>query len=121
MTPQEAIKRIEEFGLHHAIRDLPHSTYTVEAFEMAINALEQQDKTRWIPVTERLPDLDEDGYSEKLLLSFDNFSLPAIGEYRQDPDDSGAWYEGDCDETLLSYGLIVNAWMPLPEQYKEEL
>ena len=36
MTPQEAIKRIEEFGLHHSIRDLPHSAYTVEAFEMAI-------------------------------------------------------------------------------------
>lgn len=88
---------------------------------MAIEALKQQKKKRWIPVTERLPDLDEEGYSEKLLISFDNFSLPAIGEYRQDPDGSGAWYEGDCDETLLSYGLIVNAWMPLPEQYKEEL
>ena len=43
MTPQEAIKRIEEFGLHHAIGDLPYSAHTVEAFEMAISALEKQD------------------------------------------------------------------------------
>ena len=44
MTNQEAIKRIKEFGLHHAINDLPHSTLTVEAFEMAIRALENQDR-----------------------------------------------------------------------------
>lgn len=42
MSTQDAIKRIKEFGLHHAISDLPHSTFTVEAFEMAIEALEKQ-------------------------------------------------------------------------------
>lgn len=42
MSTQDAIKRIKEFGLHHAIGDLPHSTFTVEAFEMAIKALEKQ-------------------------------------------------------------------------------
>lgn len=42
LTTQDAIKRIKDFGLHHAIGDLPHSTYTVEAFEMAIEALEKQ-------------------------------------------------------------------------------
>ena len=40
ITIEEAIKRIKEFGLHHAIQDLPHSTYTVESFNMAIRALE---------------------------------------------------------------------------------
>ena len=43
MTNKEAIKRIKDFALYHAIRDLPNSAYTVEAFEMAIRALENQD------------------------------------------------------------------------------
>ena len=40
MTVGEAIKRINEFALHHAIQELPNSERTVEAFEMAIDALE---------------------------------------------------------------------------------
>lgn len=44
MTNKEAIKRIKDFALYHAIRDLPNSAYTVEAFEMAIRALENQDR-----------------------------------------------------------------------------
>lgn len=42
MKAQEAIKRIKEFGLYHAIVDLPHSALTVEAFEMACKALERE-------------------------------------------------------------------------------
>lgn len=41
MKNEEAIRRIKEFGLYHAIGDLPHSTKTVEAFNMAIEALKQ--------------------------------------------------------------------------------
>ena len=74
-------------------------------------------KQRWIPVTQ-LPELDEDGESEKLLLSFSNFSLPTIGEYRV-TDGEGHWYDGDDDKPLEDYGLKVNAWMPLPKPYNE--
>lgn len=42
MTEKEAIKKVKEFGLHHAIGDLPDSALTVNAFEMAIAALEKQ-------------------------------------------------------------------------------
>lgn len=42
MNNQQAIKKIEEFGLHHAIRDLPNSALTVKAFETAASALEKQ-------------------------------------------------------------------------------
>ncbi len=76
MTPQEAIKRIEEFGLHHAIGDLPHSMRTVETFEMAINALKQQEKSRWIPVMERLPE------EHKWI------GTPLPEPYKEDNDDS---------------------------------
>ena len=44
MTEEEAIRRIEEFALYHAIRELPNSALTVRAFEMAIEALEKQSK-----------------------------------------------------------------------------
>lgn len=75
-----------------------------------------QPEQRWIPVTQ-LPELDEDGYSKKLLLSFCNFPLPTIGEYRV-LDGVGKWYDGDSDESVNAYALKVNAWMPLPEPYK---
>ena len=32
---REARRRIKEFGTYHAIKDLPHSAMTVEAFEKA--------------------------------------------------------------------------------------
>ena len=46
MNREEAIKRIRDFGLYHAIEDLPHSTKTVEAFEMAIQALEEPERKK---------------------------------------------------------------------------
>ena len=74
----------------------------------------------WIPIDEQLPEVDEDGYSNYILLSFDNFSVPCIGMYRVEEDGSAAFYEGDDEWSLVSYGLIVNAWMPLPECYRED-
>lgn len=41
MKNEEAIRRIKEFGLYHAIGDLPNSAKTVEVFNMAIEALKQ--------------------------------------------------------------------------------
>lgn len=70
---------------------------------------------RWIPVTEKLPEPET-----YILVSFDNFTLPDIATYRVDDDGSGAFYPGDEDYTYLSVGFYVNAWMPLPEPYKEE-
>ena len=39
MTNKEAIKRIEDFALYHAIRDLPNSAYTVEAFKIDVDTV----------------------------------------------------------------------------------
>lgn len=67
----------------------------------------------WIPISERLPDPDE-----YILLSFENYTMAAIGGYERNEDGGGNFYEGDEERTLLSFGLYVNAWMPLPEPYK---
>lgn len=69
----------------------------------------------WIPISERLPDPDE-----YILLSFENYTMAAIGRYEKHGDGSGNFYEGDDEKPLLSYGLYVNAWMPLPEPYRED-
>lgn len=71
----------------------------------------------WIPVTERPP--EDDNF---VLMSFENFTLPMIGRYEQQEDGSGGWYLGDCDDedTCLEHDLFVNAWMKLPERYKED-
>lgn len=70
--------------------------------------------SEWIPVSERLPDPDE-----YVLVSLENFSLPDIGRYEVDEDGSGAFYPGDDQKSYSGYGLFVNAWMPLPEPYRE--
>ena len=74
-------------------------------------------KSGWIPVTERLP---ENG--DYVLMSFENFSLPLVGRYVDDGKLGGAWYLGDCfdEDTCLANDLFVNAWMPLPEPYRED-
>ena len=71
----------------------------------------------WIPVTERLPENDD-----YVLMSFENFSLPLVGRYVDDGKLGGVWYLGDCfdEDTCLANDLFVNAWMPLPEPYRED-
>lgn len=77
--------------------------------------LAEEEKTGgWIPVTERLP--EDDKY---IMISFENFTLPDIGRYEADKDGNGAFYPGDDEKSYVEYDLFVNAWMPLPEPYRE--
>ena len=69
---------------------------------------------KWIPCSERLPEEEE-----YILLSFANYTGLDIGRYENDGEND-KFYPGDEEETYASYGLIVNAWMPLPEPYKGE-
>ena len=69
--------------------------------------------SKWIPTSERLPEEEE-----YILLSFANYTGLDIGRYENDGEND-KFYPGDEKETYASYGLIVNAWMPLPEPYRE--
>lgn len=67
----------------------------------------------WISVEECLPD-----NSEYILLSFANFSIPLIGRYEEDSN-GGAFYVGDEEDSCVSQDMFVDAWQPLPEQYRK--
>lgn len=57
---------------------------------------------------------------EYVLLSFENFSVPMVGMYRDDGN-GGAYCIGDDEESCISqHMLFVNAWMPLPDPYNPE-
>ena len=74
----------------------------------------------WVPVMDgdgSMPEVDEEGYSEYVLVSFSNASCLDIGQYRVD-EEGGAWYSGDDDDPYTRIGLFVNAWMPLPKPYR---
>lgn len=73
------------------------------------------DKNGWISINDRLPETED-----YILLSFENFSVPLVGRYEEHKD-GGAFYVGDEAETCVSQHIFVNAWMPLPEMYGEEM
>lgn len=72
------------------------------------------EQMKWIPCNERVP--EDESY---ILVSFENSTMPDIARYEEN-DEDGTFYPGDNEKSYSSYGLFVNAWMPLPEPYKGE-
>lgn len=97
MKPNEAIANIESARKWLG----SESDFSDEALDMSVSALKKQEQDRWIPVTERLPEVKQrvlaqrkDGFME-VKVCIDGGHL--------------AWF----------YSGIV-AWRPLPEPYTEE-
>ena len=116
MTKKEAIRILSEMDCND-----PEVADVKEAVSMAVRALEVQNDD-WTEIIEDDPDtfppVDEEGFSEYVLLSFENFTLPLIGMYRV--DEKGGTFCDDIDMPLNRFGLIVNAWRPMPERFKRE-
>lgn len=70
-----------------------------------------ENKDKWIPVSERLPEVDEGGLSEWVLVTLNSFGK-IITMY--DRICHGGWLS-ECFD-----GEEVLAWQPLPEPYKAE-
>lgn len=83
----------------------------LDAIELAKIAIALQSQ-KWIPCSERLP--KDESY---ILVSFENSTMPDIARYEEN-DEGGTFYPGDDEKSYSSYGLFVNAWMPLPESYR---
>lgn len=71
-----------------------------------------QEKTRWIPVTERLP---ESG--SMALVSLEGISIPDIAECGGTSQEGIKFRPVDND---FAYAKGIVAWMPLPEPYREK-
>lgn len=100
----EALKK--EYNLRH--RD--GKGLQLAYIEKSVNSV-----SGWIPVEERVPETDD-----YVLVSFENYSLPDIGRCEGNEDEGYTFYPGDENKSYSSYGLIVNAWMPLPKCYRGE-
>ena len=122
MTREDAmlhmILRREE--LKNSVGDLAED---IKAFDMAIEALE---KTRWIPVNERLPEI-----KQHVLLSC--YGRVIYGRMISEDGNSGYPVFEICDSVGEKRPIVlettvhseyttsrIKAWMPLPEPYKAE-
>ena len=100
MTREKAISWLKELTWHEG-EDVPIYDEDVEAIKMGIKALEQ--KPKWIPVTEGLP--EKDGL---YLVSVKNDNLRRYSKT--------CWYS---DKNWFARHDVV-AWQPLPQPYKAE-
>lgn len=96
--------------LKEVIQEIKNSTMPIPTQQKLIDELEG---SRWIPIDERQPETDT-----YILVSFENCNMPDIARYEEDKN-GGAFYPGDEEKSYISYGLIVNAWKPLPVTYRE--
>lgn len=87
-----------------------------EAMEKLARLEDAEEKDRlcqWIPCSERFP--EDESY---ILVSFENSTMPDIARYEEN-DGGGTFYPGDYEKSYSSYGIFVNAWMPLPKPYRQ--
>ena len=101
-----------ECGGEYIMQDDEAQVDALQLISDIFDSMEEQNKG-WIPVEEDLPEPNK-----YVLLSFSNCSTPLIGRYEED-NKGGAFYLGDEEESRVSQLLFVNAWMLLPEPYKE--
>lgn len=69
-----------------------------------------REQTRWIPVSERLPE------DEQEILFSTKTGRVQIGKYHDD-DSANQWYS--YRDKCRAWNNVVTAWMPLPEPYAE--
>lgn len=90
-----------------------------EALKMLIDKIEHAPTIEPSPIWHECFDDDHESFPDDdrtVLVSFENFSQPMLGQWRFDPDIGGAWYIGDTDETFIENDLFVDGWWELPRK-----
>ena len=121
MTREEAIKKIKK-----VIEESVIFEDELEAFDMAIKALEQEPE--WIPVSERLPE-ERGSYLVTQKATFTDYeyisvigyalNLYDVDEYDFADKKRSGWYEYDSEWGYRELDDVI-AWMPLVEPYRTE-
>lgn len=75
-----------------------------QALDLAIKALEERPQGEWIPISERLPEINVD-----VIVT----DIETIGTYSAYYLGNGFW---ECDNGQYNNRII--AWMPFPEPYR---
>nr|DAY95926.1 MAG TPA: Protein of unknown function (DUF551) [Caudoviricetes sp.] len=110
----EEMKLVQnDAGKWEAYDDTYDITIHCESEEEQEKALSMLKNIQWIPITEEAP--EDESY---ILVSFENTTMVDIARYETD-DEGGSFYPGDDEDPYSKYGIYVNAWMPLPELYRE--
>lgn len=112
-TGKSMMLMLEDDGIARAYDDTYDITIHCESAEERNRCIDILKKNRWIPADEP-PETDD-----YILLSFENYSVPLVGRYEKD-DKGGAYCVGDDEESCISQDMIVNAWQPLPEPYRDD-
>ena len=130
MTREEAIKILDPDTTAEALAEIEYyngfsgKSAAVQAVSdacvLAVAALREQEKRRWIPLAERLPEENgcyivvacDEGCSAGEGIWYD--TVVVVAEYYE-----GSW---SWDENGTEYDItdIVTHWMPMPEPPKEE-
>lgn len=142
MTIKQAIERLNFMIQQHicyeevvleddnedAQEELHETEVELEVLRMAVRALEE--KPRWIPCSERMPEMHEeevDGefYKASDRLLFSSAAGVCCGFYEDSDAGRPMWYEDYVGGPMWysTKGLTcenVTAWMPMPQTYKED-
>ena len=123
MTKEEAIRCLGVYSSTNG-SGLCTSEQHHEAKQMAIEALEQ---TRWIPVSERMPEEHEwigtrrfrTTISDKVFVTLENSKGERYTQYLSFQNGKLSAADQSKVDTLFKGGTPI-AWMPLPKPYKAE-
>lgn len=109
MTNKEAIRSLQNIVEYWGVRPTEQETA-----RLAIVALEQQDKERWIPLSERLPEVTCDIEDE---------DCPYFNATLEDGLVCTLQFTGDGEDWFDEFGTVYNnviAWRYLPDRYKAD-
>ena len=108
LDPEFVANEFAKYDEEHGIRDVEHLKAIYEACVLAVEALREQERLRWIPVTERLPE-----QGERVLATDGGF----VGELYV--NSRGQWKRYNVNDHSLLMALDILWWMPMPQPPKE--